>query len=92
MKKKYELLSPAGNFESLMAAIEGGCDAVYLGGKLFGARAFSQNFDEKELEKAVLYAHSYDVKIYVTVNTLIYESEVDKFMEYIDFLLCKILE
>lgn len=86
MKKKYELLSPAGNFESLMAAIEGGCDAVYLGGKLFGARAFSQNFNEKELEKAVLYAHSYDVKIYVTVNTLIYESEVDKFMEYIDFL------
>lgn len=86
MKKSYELLSPAGNFESLIAAIEGGCDAVYLGGKLFGARAFSQNFDDQELEKAVLYAHSYGVKVYVTANTLIYESEVNRFMEYIDFL------
>lgn len=86
MKKKYELLSPAGNFESLIAAIEGGCDAIYLGGKLFGARAFSQNFNDEELEKAVLYAHSYGVKIYVTANTLIYESEVNRFMEYIDFL------
>lgn len=86
MKKSYELLSPAGNFESLIAAIEGGCDAVYLGGKLFGARAFSQNFDDEELEKAVLYAHSYGVKIYVTANTLIYESEANRFMEYIDFL------
>lgn len=86
MHGKYELLSPAGNFESLVAAIEGGCDAVYLGGKLFGARAFSQNFDDQELEKAVLYAHSYGVKIYVTANTLIYESEVSRFMEYIDFL------
>lgn len=87
--KKPELLAPAGNFASLIAAIEGGCDAVYLGGKLFGARAFSQNFDNDELEKAILYAHSYGVKVYVTVNTLIYESEVDNFMEYVDFL-CKI--
>lgn len=84
--KKPELLAPAGNFASLIAAIEGGCDAVYLGGKLFGARAFSQNFDNDELEKAILYAHSYGVKVYVTVNTLIYESEVDNFMEYVDFL------
>lgn len=84
--KKPELLSPAGNFESLKAAILAGCDAVYLGGKLFGARAFSNNFSNEELIEAIKYAHLYGVKVYVTVNTLIYENEVDKFMEYIDFL------
>ncbi len=81
-----ELLSPAGNFESLKAAILGGCDAVYLGGKLFGARAFSNNFNNDELIEAIKFAHLYGVKVYVTVNTLIYENEVDKFMSYVDFL------
>lgn len=81
-----ELLSPAGNFESLKAAIEAGCDAVYLGGKLFGARAFSNNFKDDELIEAINYSHLYGVKVYVTVNTLIYESEVDKFLNYVDFL------
>ncbi len=81
-----ELLSPAGDFESLKAAILGGCDAVYLGGKLFGARAFSNNFDNDELVEAIKYAHLYGVKVYVTVNTLVYENEVDKFMNYVDFL------
>ena len=81
-----ELLSPAGNFESLKAAILGGCDAIYLGGKLFGARAFSNNFDNNELIEAIKYAHLYGVKVYATVNTLIYENEVDKFMNYVDFL------
>ncbi len=84
--KKPELLSPAGNFESLKAAILAGCDAVYLGGKLFGARAFSNNFSNDELVEAINYAHLYGVKVYVTVNTLIYEHEVDRFMNYIDFL------
>lgn len=84
--KKPELLSPVGNFESLKSAILAGCDAVYLGGKLFGARAFSNNFSNDELIEAIKYAHLYGVKVYVTVNTLIYEHEVDKFMEYIDFL------
>ena len=84
--KKPELLSPAGNFESLKAAILAGCDAVYVGGKLFGARAFSDNFTNEELIEAIKYAHLYGVKVYVTVNTLIYEHEVDKFMEYIEFL------
>lgn len=84
--KKPELLSPVGNFESLKAAILAGCDAVYLGGKLFGARAFSNNFTDDELIEAIKYAHLYGVKVYVTVNTLIYENEVEKFMEYIDFL------
>ena len=81
-----ELLSPAGNFDSLKAAILGGCDAVYLGGKLFGARAFSNNFNDEELVEAIKYAHLYGVKVYVTVNTLIYENEIDKFMKYVDFL------
>ena len=81
-----ELLAPVGNFECLVAAIEAGCDAVYLGGKLFGARAFSDNFTDDELIKAINYAHLYGVKVYVTVNTLIYEREVDSFLNYVDFL------
>jgi putative protease len=81
-----EILSPAGNFECLVSAIEAGADAVYLGGKLFGARAFSNNFNEEEIIKAISYAHLYGVKVYVTVNTLIYEHEVDNFLNYIDFL------
>ena len=81
-----ELLAPAGNFECLIAAIEAGADAVYIGGKLFGARAFSNNFNEDELVKAINYAHLYGVKVYVTVNTLIYEREVNKFLNYVDFL------
>ena len=83
---KPELLSPAGDFECLKAAISAGCDAVYLGGKLFGARAFSNNFTDSELIEAIKYAHLYGVKVYVTVNTIIYEREVDNFINYVDFL------
>lgn len=84
--KRPEILAPAGNMDSLRAAIAAGCDAVYLGGSFFGARAYSNNFNNDELIEAVNYAHKYGVKIYVTVNTLIYESEVKNFMKYIDFL------
>ncbi len=84
--KKPELLSPAGNMECLKAAIQGGCDAVYLGGYAFGARSFAGNFSDEELKEAIVYAHLYGVKVYVTVNTLIYESEVPRFINYIDFL------
>lgn len=84
--KKVELLAPAGNMENLIAAVLAGCDAVYLGGKSFGARAFSKNFDNDEIIKAINYCHLYGVKVYVTVNTIVYENEVDEFMEYIDFL------
>lgn len=83
---KPELLAPAGSFECLKAVIEAGCDAVYLGGKSFSARSFATNFDKEELIEAIKYAHLYGVKVYVTVNTLIYENEVDEFIEYIDFL------
>lgn len=84
--KKPELLAPAGDMESLKAAIEAGCDAIYLGGYMFGARSNASNFSNEEIKEAVIYAHLYGVKIYVTVNTLIYEDEVETFMNYIDFL------
>lgn len=84
--KKIELLAPAGNMDNLKSAVMAGCDAVYLGGANFGARAFSKNFSNEEIIGAVNYCHLYGVKVYVTINTLIYESEVDSFMEYVDFL------
>lgn len=81
-----ELLSPAGNMECLKAAIHNGADAIYLGGKSFGARAFAGNFTNEELLEAVNYAHLYGVKIYVTVNTIIYNSEVEELIKYIEYL------
>lgn len=84
--KKVELLSPAGNFESLQMAVENGCNAVYLGGKKFGARAFSNNFDDSELVKAVQFCHLYGVKIYITINTIVYDEEIDSFINYAKFL------
>lgn len=84
--RKIELLAPAGNMDSLKAAIMAGCDAVYLGGTMFSARAFANNFTNEELTYAVKFSHLYGVKVYVTCNILIYEHEVEKFLEYIDFL------
>ncbi len=81
-----ELLSPSGNIECLKAAINNGADACYLGGKSFGARAFAGNFTNEELKEAVEYAHLYGVKIYITVNTIIYNNEVEEFIEYINYL------
>ena len=81
-----ELLSPAGNMESLKAAINNGADAVYLGGKSFGARAYADNFSDEELKEAVRYAHLYGVKLYVAVNTIIYNNEVNDFVKYIELL------
>lgn len=84
--KKAEVLSPAGSMESLIAAIEGGCDAVYLSGTLYGARSYAANFNNEELKVAVDYAHLYGVRVYVTINILIYESEVKNFLKYIEYL------
>jgi len=81
-----EILSPAGSPEGLIASIKGGCDAVYLGGKAFGARAFSQNFSDSEIEGAVRYAHNKGVKVYVTVNTLIKDSEMNDAVSFVRFL------
>ena len=84
--KKPEILSPVGSMASLYAAIEGGCDAVYLAGKLFGARAFADNFSKEELIFAINYSHKYGVKVYVTTNTLVFDAEIPAFMDYIEFL------
>ena len=84
--KKIELLAPAGNMECLKAAIMAGCDAVYLAGYMFGARNFANNFSDEEIIEAIKYSHLYGVKVYVTVNTLIYDDEVEIFIKYIDFL------
>ncbi|WP_405105614.1 U32 family peptidase [Paenibacillus sp. FSL K6-1217] len=73
-----ELLAPAGNMEALKAAISNGCDAVYLGMQKFGARAYSSNFDVDSLKEAVTYAHLRDVKIYVAMNTIVFENEVEE--------------
>ena len=81
-----ELLSPAGNIECLKSAINNGADAVYLGGKSFGARAYAGNFNKEELLEAINYAHLYGVKIYVTVNTIIYNNEIEELLDYIKYL------
>ena len=86
MSKKYEILAPAGNFEALYAAVQNGADAVYLSGKDFGARKFADNFSNEELVEAVNYCHIRDVKVYVTVNTLILNNEFEKLKKYMDFL------
>ena len=80
--KLPELLAPAGSPTALRAAIEGGADAVYVGGKAFGARAYAKNFDIDELTRAVRYCHLHAVKLYVTVNTLVYDKEMDEVIEF----------
>ena len=84
--KKVELLSPSGDYNSLVSAIMAGADAVYLGGKNYGARAFSSNFSNEEIVEAINFAHLYGVKVYVTFNTLVYDNEVEEFLNYIEFL------
>lgn len=83
-KGKPELLAPAGDEESLRAAVRAGADAVYLGYKAFGARASAANFDAETLEKAVRYAHLYHVRVHVTVNTLIKQGELQDVLEALE--------
>lgn len=84
--RKVELLAPAGDQESLIAAIQNGANAIYLGGSLFSARAYAKNFNNEQLLWAIQYAHLRDVKIYVTVNILYKDDEFDELIKYIDFL------
>ena len=81
-----ELLAPAGNMEAFKAAIANGCNAVYLGMQKFGARAYSSNFDEESLKEAVEYAHLRDVKVYVTMNTIVFDEEFEDMEKQLDFL------
>ena len=83
---KKELLAPAGDMESLYAAIHGGCDAVYASLKDFGARKYAKNFSREELSEAVKICHLYNVKIYITLNTLVKDNEVDNFLDTVDYL------
>ncbi|WP_290459151.1 U32 family peptidase [Romboutsia ilealis] len=84
--RDVELLAPVGSFEALKAAVQNGANAVYLGGKDFGARASANNFDRDELKDAVKYAHIRGVQVFVTTNTLRKENEIEDFLEYIKFL------
>lgn len=74
---RIEILAPAGGFDSVIAAVRSGADAVYVGLKQFSARASAQNFDEEELKKAVSYCHIHGVKVYVTINTIVFDDEFD---------------
>ena len=84
--KKIELLAPAGSYEALVAAVQNGANAIYLGGNAFSARAFATNFSREELKKAVIYAHLRNVKIYVTVNTLYEDNQFENLKDYLLFL------
>ena len=84
--KKVELLAPAGNMETLISAINNGADAIYIGGRLYSARAFAQNFDNQQLKEAVDKCHLYGVKLYVAVNTIIFENEIEECLNYLKYL------
>lgn len=83
---KVEILAPAGSMESLVAAMNKGADAVYLGGNKFSARAYASNFDNDNMIKAVDYVHSYGAKVYVTLNTILKENEIEEAVRYVGFL------
>ncbi len=84
--RRPELLSPAGNFEKMRAAILYGADAVYLAGQMFGMRSAADNFTKEELEEAVSYAHEHGVNVYLTVNTMPRENEYPALREYFETL------
>lgn len=84
MKRKVEILAPAGSFESMMAAAAAGADAVYIGGNRFGARAYADNLDEEKMLKAIDYMHLHGCKIYMTVNTLVKEEELNSLFHYLE--------
>jgi putative protease len=82
MNNKIELLAPAGDWESFLAAMENGADAVYLGGQLFSARQNATNFDAEQLKKAVDYAHVRDARVYLTINTLMADNELTQAVDF----------
>ncbi|MBR6614616.1 MAG: U32 family peptidase, partial [Lachnospiraceae bacterium] len=82
-KQKVEILAPAGSFESMVAAVNAGADAVYIGGSRFGARAYANNLDEEMMIRAIDYVHLHGAKIYMTVNTLVKEKELPDLYDYL---------
>lgn len=97
--KKIEILAPAGSFESVISAVRSGADAVYLGLQDFSARKEAKNFSFEELKETTSYCHIRNVKVYVTMNTLIFDRELEDALECVKklvnvtlmHLLCKIL-
>ena len=81
-----ELLSPAGSPEAVIAAVQNGADAVYMGGMAFNARIFADNFSDEELPDAINYAHAHGVKVYMTINTLIADSELARAFNYCNYI------
>ena len=75
-----ELLAPVGSYESMIAAVNAGCDAIYTGGRMFGARAFANNFDNDELINVIRYCHMKNVAVYLTVNTLLSDNEIEGYL------------
>lgn len=86
MNREIEILAPAGDYKSFVGAINAGANAVYISGKDFGARKFANNFSREEMVSLISYAHIRNVKVFVTLNTLIFEDELDPLFEYADFL------
>lgn len=84
--KKVELLAPAGHKDALIGAINAGADAIYLAGKRFGARAYANNFSDEELIETIDYAHVRGVRVFVAINTLVFDDEVEDLISYADFL------
>ncbi|MGN0374944.1 MAG: peptidase U32 family protein, partial [Butyrivibrio sp.] len=76
MNNKVEILAPAGNYDTFLAVLNAGADAVYLGGRMFGARAYAGNLSEEEIINAVNYAHIHGRRVYLTVNTLVKNNEL----------------
>ena len=83
---KPELLAPVGGKPHLIAAVNNGADAVYMGGMAFNARIFADNFSDEELPDAINYAHAHGVKVYMTINTLISDSELSRAFEYCNYI------
>ena len=83
-KRKPEILAPAGSIESVRAAVNAGCDAIYIGGSRFGARAYADNPQGDDMREVIRYCHRYGVKVYMTVNTLLKPEELaDSLYDYI---------
>ena len=82
MNSRVEILAPAGSMESMMAAVHAGADAIYMGGSRFGARAYADNPEEDQFLKAIDYAHLHGCRLYMTVNTLVKEEELDQLYDF----------
>ncbi|MBQ4648509.1 MAG: U32 family peptidase, partial [Clostridia bacterium] len=81
--KKAELLAPAGSIEALKAAVWAGADAVYFGGKAFNARAFAGNFEGEQMKTAIEFCRLYGVKVYITLNTLLSDKEIETALKFV---------